>query len=870
MKRPFRLDPYFVLITLFISTLPACLEIREDTLPTTAALSSSNSNPLPVANSEIVRFDYNTPTNVNLSATQAFGDPLSYAIVIPPSHGTLSGTAPLLTFTPTNGYSGSDSFTYQAIDGANVSTTKTVTLAITLYWDNDISTPTASWGVLKNWWLNATHTIQSPRVPVTNDFIYLHGNTFFSDGPPKLLTLSGLNFSAVTWQLDYSLTGNMVIAQGGALVLNSSQSWGGVANADVSFIANTTNYGTINGNAVFGNTAYNYGTVNGTAVFGSNSQNFATVIGTAIFNDTSTNLANIQGTATFNDGSTNALLGSVSGNADFNNGSLNRGTVLGSAEFHDLSSSTYLSNIGGNAKFFDAAMSLGTVAGTNTCQFGNSCFPPAYTNIYWFSTGADTNWLTVGNWWSNSAHTIAAGRVPQDNDYVYLLGVNAPTSGDTLNLAGFDSSGMAAAFSQGIVNNVTIVSTYGPAIVGVAGNAAIEQDWDGTANFAILQGGAHNYGNINGDAIFKDASENNATVNGDAIMMNNTVSIGGSGINGNAIFKDNVQNLVPVAGNASFSGASVNGVNASLGGMAWFSGTSVNLASLAGNAYFKGSSSNQGSGGVLEFDDSSSNLGTFQRGTFNDSSGNNNSNFTVAGNLAFNGNSTNSASGIICQGNTSFSGSSLNVGTIAHVFGNLSFSGQSINNGVITAVGGNINFTGQASNTGGFGTVVGAVNFYDTSSNSGTFTLVSSGVNFYGQSTNTNTGDFTTVGGTVAGVISYVAQHVSATAVASGNVTFNDNSANSGTFGLVGNSVQFNDQSVNTSTGTFTTVGQIYTHTFNNLGTYFDIGLNANVSSFPFANVHFGDVTFAGTSSNAGTFTTVDGTKTCHWTGACP
>ncbi|BCX48631.1 hypothetical protein HAHE_25390 [Haloferula helveola] len=55
-------------------------------------------------------------------AVQLFGsdkdqDPLTFAIETDPQHGTLSGTGAELTYTPTPGYSGPDSFTYFANDG---------------------------------------------------------------------------------------------------------------------------------------------------------------------------------------------------------------------------------------------------------------------------------------------------------------------------------------------------------------------------------------------------------------------------------------------------------------------------------------------------------------------------------------------------------------------------------------------------------------------------------------------------------------------------------------------------------------------------------------------------------------------------------
>ena len=58
-----------------------------------------------------------TPVGVTLAGTDPnVGDTLTYTTT-PPAHGTLSGTAPALTYTPEAGYTGPDSFTYTANDG---------------------------------------------------------------------------------------------------------------------------------------------------------------------------------------------------------------------------------------------------------------------------------------------------------------------------------------------------------------------------------------------------------------------------------------------------------------------------------------------------------------------------------------------------------------------------------------------------------------------------------------------------------------------------------------------------------------------------------------------------------------------------------
>jgi hypothetical protein len=65
---------------------------------------------------------------ITLSATDLDANPLVYTIVSNPTHGTLSGTPPSVTYTPTAGYTGTDSFTFQAYDGSLASNIATVTI----------------------------------------------------------------------------------------------------------------------------------------------------------------------------------------------------------------------------------------------------------------------------------------------------------------------------------------------------------------------------------------------------------------------------------------------------------------------------------------------------------------------------------------------------------------------------------------------------------------------------------------------------------------------------------------------------------------------------------------------------------------------
>lgn len=88
-------------------------------------------NTAPVANDLNVAVTADTATAITLSATDINNQTLTYSIGTGPSHGTLStGTTASRTYTPSPGYTGPDSFTYKANDGALDSNTATVSITI--------------------------------------------------------------------------------------------------------------------------------------------------------------------------------------------------------------------------------------------------------------------------------------------------------------------------------------------------------------------------------------------------------------------------------------------------------------------------------------------------------------------------------------------------------------------------------------------------------------------------------------------------------------------------------------------------------------------------------------------------------------------
>jgi Ca2+-binding RTX toxin-like protein len=85
----------------------------------------------PVADDLSLATAEDTAVPVTLSGSTSGSGPLTYAVVSGPSHGSLSGTAPALTYTPDPDWTGTDSFTYAVNDGVQSSAPATATIVVT-------------------------------------------------------------------------------------------------------------------------------------------------------------------------------------------------------------------------------------------------------------------------------------------------------------------------------------------------------------------------------------------------------------------------------------------------------------------------------------------------------------------------------------------------------------------------------------------------------------------------------------------------------------------------------------------------------------------------------------------------------------------
>jgi hypothetical protein len=185
-------------------------------------------NDPPTANAQSVSSLEDTAKAITLAASDLEGDSLTYSIVTPPAHGTLSGVSPNLTYTPAADYNGSDSFTFKANDGTVDSNTATVSITLTAVNDAPTFTKGADQTVAQD---SGAKTVTAWA-------------TNASAGPPdeagQLLTYTATNDNAALFSVQPAIASNGTLtftpatgATGIAHVTVQLRDNGGVANGGV-------------------------------------------------------------------------------------------------------------------------------------------------------------------------------------------------------------------------------------------------------------------------------------------------------------------------------------------------------------------------------------------------------------------------------------------------------------------------------------------------------------------------------------------------------------------------------------------------------------------------------------------------------------
>jgi hypothetical protein len=108
----------------------------------TGCLITNPDNHPPTADPQSVTTPEDTGLNIVLTGSDPDpGDELTFSVATGPSHGTLTGTAPALTYQPAANYNGADSFTFTVSDGMATSTPATVSISVAPVNDAPVATP---------------------------------------------------------------------------------------------------------------------------------------------------------------------------------------------------------------------------------------------------------------------------------------------------------------------------------------------------------------------------------------------------------------------------------------------------------------------------------------------------------------------------------------------------------------------------------------------------------------------------------------------------------------------------------------------------------------------------------------------------------
>ena len=102
----------------------------KDSNTATVAISIKSVNDLPLVFSQSAIVDEGGSVSITLKAQDNDGDNLKFRVVSQPKNGTLSGSAPNLTYSPKANFNGDDSFTFNVFDGLADSNTATVAISI--------------------------------------------------------------------------------------------------------------------------------------------------------------------------------------------------------------------------------------------------------------------------------------------------------------------------------------------------------------------------------------------------------------------------------------------------------------------------------------------------------------------------------------------------------------------------------------------------------------------------------------------------------------------------------------------------------------------------------------------------------------------
>ncbi len=162
---------------------------------TVTVVGATSANHAPVAVARSVSLAEDSSVTIALTATDQDGNSLTYSVVSGPSHGSLSGTPPNVTYRPDANYNGSDSFTFTANDGKLTSAAAPVSITIAPVNDAPVA-QSGSLSVAED--TSASVTLRATDVDgdsLTYSISKLPSNGVLSGTPPNLRYQPKANFS---------------------------------------------------------------------------------------------------------------------------------------------------------------------------------------------------------------------------------------------------------------------------------------------------------------------------------------------------------------------------------------------------------------------------------------------------------------------------------------------------------------------------------------------------------------------------------------------------------------------------------------------------------------------------------------------------
>ncbi|PYQ87572.1 MAG: hypothetical protein DMG02_20530 [Acidobacteria bacterium] len=169
----------------------------------TVSITVTAVNDAPVANAQSATTAEDTAKAITLTASDVDGDTLTYSIVSGPLHGSLSGTAPNVTYTPAANYNGPDSFTFNANDSTIDSNVATVSVTVTAVNDAPSFTKGANQSVMKDsgaqtvaGWASAISAGPADESSQALNFIVTNDNTGLFSAQPAISPTGTLTYTS--------------------------------------------------------------------------------------------------------------------------------------------------------------------------------------------------------------------------------------------------------------------------------------------------------------------------------------------------------------------------------------------------------------------------------------------------------------------------------------------------------------------------------------------------------------------------------------------------------------------------------------------------------------------------------------------------